>query len=93
MKFVFLLGGATGFACTALASWLSRHTADRILFDAALGCLVGAVLFRWFWNILVQGMREVLQQRHAAAATAASAPAPAGRTAGKEKHPSHPPTT
>jgi hypothetical protein len=43
---------------------------------AAIGCLVGAMLFRWFWNVLVGGIRETLVLRQEAAAAAAAAAAP-----------------
>ncbi|MEY2878938.1 MAG: hypothetical protein RLZZ15_1318 [Verrucomicrobiota bacterium] len=72
MKFVFLLGGFAGFTLTALAGYLADHGADRVFFDAAVGCLCGALLFRWFWTVLVRGMREVMVQRHAAAAATAT---------------------
>ncbi len=68
MKFIFLLGGFAGFTLAATASWLARHAADRVLFDAAVGCLAGALLFRWFWTALLRGIRETILQRHAAAA-------------------------
>jgi hypothetical protein len=67
MKFIFLLGGVAGFSLTATASYLADHAADRVLLDAAVGCLAGAVLFRWFWNVLLRGLREIVLQRHAAA--------------------------
>ncbi len=76
MKFVFLLGGIAGFLCAALAGYAADRTADRIFFDASIGCLVGALLFRWFWTVLVRGIRETILARHAAA-TAAAAAAPA----------------
>jgi hypothetical protein len=76
MKFVFLLGGTAGFALTAFASWFAGHAADRVFLDAAVGCLCGALLFRWFWTVVVRGMREVMLQRHAAATAAAAAAAP-----------------
>lgn len=86
MKFIFLLGGTTGFGVTAAASWYAGNSADRILLDAAVGCLAAALLFRWFWNVLVQGMRETIQQKQAAFAAATAAPAPAaGRPATKQK--------
>lgn len=77
MKFVFLLGGFAGLLITGGASYAAHHQADRILFDAAVGCLVGALLFRWFWTVLVRGIREIILQRHAAATAAAAANAPA----------------
>jgi hypothetical protein len=38
--------------------------------DAAVGCLAGALLFRWFWTILVRGIRETILIRHAASTAA-----------------------
>lgn len=72
MKFVFLAGGCAGFTFTAGASYWANHEPDRILFDGAVGCLVGALLFRWFWTVLVRGIRETIIARHAAHATAAA---------------------
>lgn len=81
MKFVFLVGGFAGFVVAGLGSYWAGHQADRVFFDGAVGCLVGAYLFRWFWTILVRGMRETILARHAAMtaaeAAAASNPAPA----------------
>ena len=79
MKFIFLLGGFAGFSLTAAASYFAGHASDRVFFDAAVGCLCGAVLFRWFWTVLVGGIREVILQRNATAAAAAAA------TASKQK--------
>ena len=74
MKFIFLLGGFAGFSLTATASYFAGHASDRVFLDAAVGCLSGALLFRWFWTVLVRGIRETILQRHAtAAATAAAA--------------------
>lgn len=71
MKTIFLIGGFSGFALTAAASWFAGHAADRVLFDAAVGCLCGALLFRWFWTVLVGGIRETILQRHATATASA----------------------
>ena len=67
MKFIFLTGGLAGFIITGAGSLWSGHPADRVLFDSAVGCLVGALLFRWFWTVLVRGIRETLLARNAAA--------------------------
>ncbi len=71
MKFIFLAGGFAGFLSTGFASYWVGHQPDRILFDGAVGCLVGALLFRWFWTVLVRGIRETILQRHAAATATA----------------------
>ncbi len=73
MKFVFLSGGFAGFLLVAAFGYASDRTPDRILLDAAVGCLVGALLFRWFWTVLVRGIRETILTRHAAASAATQA--------------------
>jgi hypothetical protein len=71
MKFVFLSGGFAGLLTTGGASYWAGHQPDRILLDAAVGCLAGGILFRWFWTVLVHGIRETILQRHAAASASA----------------------
>jgi hypothetical protein len=71
MKFVFLSGGFAGFLLAAAGGLYSGRSADQVLLDAAVGCLVGALLFRWFWTVLVRGIRETILNRHAAATSAA----------------------
>lgn len=73
MKFVFLSGGLAGFLASGAGSLLAGHQPDRAFFDGAVGCLVGAILFRWFWTVLVRGIRETILARQAAAASAAAA--------------------
>lgn len=70
MRFVFLCGGTLGFTLAATTGWLAERAPDRILFDAALGCLAGALLFRWFWTVLLRGVRETILSRQKAAALA-----------------------
>ena len=72
MRVVFLFGGVLGFAVAAITGWLADRSSDRILLDAALGCLVGALLFRWFWTVLLRGLRETILIRQKAAAVAAA---------------------
>lgn len=73
MKFVFLSGGLAGFLLAAAAGYHAGRAPDRVLFDAALGCLLGAVLFRWFWSVLLRGFREAYLTRQRAAASTAAA--------------------
>ena len=70
MKFVFLAGGFAGFLAGTATSYWSGHQPDRIFLDGAVGCLTGALLFRWFWNVLVRGIQETILARHAAATAA-----------------------
>ena len=73
MKFVFLSGGIAGFLLVAAAGFQAGRAPDRVLFDATLGCLAGAVLFRWFWSVLLHGFREAYLTRQRNAAPAADA--------------------
>lgn len=41
MKFIFLTGGFAGFLLAAASGYYSDRPADRVLLDAAVGCLVG----------------------------------------------------
>jgi len=80
MKFIFLSGGFAGFVLAAGTSYWVGHLPDRILFDGASGCLAGALLFRWFWTVLVGGIRETILTRHAAAAARAAPASPSKST-------------
>lgn len=78
MRFVFLAGGTAGFLLATLSGFFAGRAADRILLDAALGSVAGGLLFRWFWTVLVRGIRETILLRHSAATAAAAAAAPNG---------------
>jgi len=73
MKFVFLSGGLAGFLLAGLTAHHAGRAPDRVFLAAALGCLAGAFLFRWFWSVLLQGFRETYLTRQRDAATAAAA--------------------
>lgn len=73
MKFVFLTGGFLGFVAAALTSWLADNGVHRIFLDASVGALAGAVLLRWFWTVVLAGLRETVIARHQAALAAAAA--------------------
>lgn len=79
MKFVFLMGGLLGFSVTLVASWALDHAPDRVFLDASVGCLVGAVLFRWFWTIVLAGLRDTVVARYHASLSAPAAAAPAAK--------------
>lgn len=73
MKFVFLTGGFAGFALGAGTAYWAGRGPDRVLLDGAVGCLAGGMLFRWFWTVLVRGIRETIVSRHAAVTAEAAA--------------------
>ena len=67
MRFIFLIGGLLGFVLAGVSSWWSDSGPGRVFLDAACGCLTGALLFRWFWTVLIRGFRETLVARQKAA--------------------------
>ena len=73
MRYIFLLGGLLGFTLAAGTALLMGRGPDRIFLDGSLGCLVGALLFRWLWNVMLTGLRETLHARQRAAAEAEAA--------------------
>lgn len=73
MKFVFLIGGVVGFLLVAATGYHAGRAPDRVLLDATLGCLASALLFRWFWSVLLRGFRETYLTRQRATASAADA--------------------
>lgn len=76
MKFVFLTGGLSGFLLGLVTSWMLDHAPDRVFLDASVGCLAGALLFRWFWKVVLTGLRDTVVARHRASVAALNAPAP-----------------
>ncbi len=72
MKALFLAGGFAGFVLCSLAGFLAGRAPDLILRDAAIGCLAGALLVRWFWGVLLRGFQETLTIRRQTAAEAAA---------------------
>ncbi|HRE80378.1 MAG TPA: hypothetical protein PLN52_04980 [Opitutaceae bacterium] len=66
MKFAFLAGGFTGFALATAAGFSAGRAPDLILRDAALACLAGALLLRWFWSIVIKVFSEAVTLKRAA---------------------------
>jgi len=73
MRFVFLLGGLTGFLLTTLAGWWADRAPDALLLDAAVAAVAGGLLFRWLWSFALGALRETRVERLRAAAPAAGA--------------------
>lgn len=80
MKFIFLLGGLTGFLLTILAGGWAGRAPDRLLLDAAVAAVVGGLLFRWLWSVALGALREARTERDRAAAPPVSVPAPGPET-------------
>jgi hypothetical protein len=61
MRSIFLAGGCAGFLVVGSAGLLADREITVVFRDAALGCLAGAMLFRWFWSVLVGTMKETAE--------------------------------
>lgn len=72
MRYVFLLGGIAGFSLGAGTSFWMERAPDRVFLDGSVGCLIGALLFRWLWQILLKGLQETVRARQQAAAADAA---------------------
>lgn len=77
MRAIFFLGGFIGFTLVALTGWLSDRQVDLVLRDAAIGALVGGMLFRWFWGMWIKAIIHMVEAKRAAARAAAEAEAAA----------------
>ena len=61
---------SSGFVTGLCTSAALDHAADRVFLDAAVGCLAGALLFRWFWTVVLAGLRDTVVARHRASVAA-----------------------
>jgi hypothetical protein len=87
MRFVFIASGFVGFTLVALAGFSADRAADLILRDAAIGCVAGALIGRWFWTVVQNAVAQTAAERRKAAEAAAEAEAEAAKAqrAGKTK--------
>jgi hypothetical protein len=77
MKFIFLIGGFAGFSVASITGILAGREPDLVLRDSALACIASAILFRWFWSVLVKALTEAVTAKRAAVAAAEAAAAAA----------------
>lgn len=75
-----MIGGFVGFSAVAASGLLAGRSGDRVLFDAAIGCLVGALLFRWFWSRMIAALGVAVQAKRAERRAAEEAQAAARAT-------------
>lgn len=80
MRAIFLFGGFIGFLVVAVAGLAAGRAGDRVLFDASIGCLVGAFLFRWFWERMIIALTHAVRSKRAARRAAEEAQAAAKAT-------------
>ncbi len=73
MRTIMLWGGGLGFFLAAAAGFAVDRPLDLVLRDAAIACLAGAWLLRWWWSQLERALTETVEirRRRAEAAVAA----------------------
>jgi cell division protein FtsL len=79
MKFFTALGGFLGFALVMGLGLATGRRSVMLLFEASLACMVGAMLFRWWHRLLLQGVQAAQHERRAAAAAAKKAESASAR--------------
>lgn len=87
MRTVMLWGGSAGFFLAAVAGYAADRPLDLILRDAAIACLGGAWLLRWWWTQLERALTDTLEIRRRRADAAAEAEAQAEAAAKKKDSP------
>jgi hypothetical protein len=65
MRTIFMAGGFVGFALVALAGAFVGRGWQFIFRDAAIGCLLGAFLFRWMWSVYLKALAHAIQSKRA----------------------------
>lgn len=63
MRYFFLLGGFVGFALVLVASFYAGNRPALALRDAAIGCIVGGMLFRVLHAAFIAGLKARLLER------------------------------
>lgn len=64
MKYFLLQGGFWGFFLVLVSSFYVGNPPALALRDAAIGCIVGALLFRVLHASFAAGMRSVVSDRN-----------------------------
>lgn len=72
MKFFMLLGGFLGFLAVMSAGLLAGSDPWLVLLNASIGCVIGAILFRVFRSVVSNSVKEIVIQKHRAAAEASA---------------------
>lgn len=73
MKFLMALGGFVGFAAVCAAGFLVGRDPGRVVMEAAIAAVIGALLCRWLYGLLARSVNaSVEERRHARISEAAS---------------------
>ena len=63
MKYFLLIGGFLGFAAVLIASYSAGNRPAVALRDAAIGCMVGGLLFRMLHAAYLAGLKGCIADR------------------------------
>ena len=63
MKYFLLMGGFLGFAAVLIASYSAGNRPAVALRDAAIGCMVGGLLFRMLHAAYLAGLKGCIADR------------------------------
>ncbi|NBV86270.1 MAG: hypothetical protein EBS01_08430 [Verrucomicrobia bacterium] len=63
MKYFLLIGGFLGFAAVLIASYSAGNRPAIALRDAAIGCMVGGLLFRMLHAAYLAGLKGCIADR------------------------------
>ena len=74
MRFFITIGGSSGFALALASSFHAGNPPAFALHDGAIGCLVGALLFRYGHRAFHSSLLTYLDQRAEAVKLAHPAP-------------------
>lgn len=84
MQYFTLIGGFTGFVLAFLVSLVAGKNLEDSVFNATMGCILTALLFRIFRSIVEYCAKQVVAEkarlRDIEKATSAEATPPAGST-------------
>lgn len=64
MKYFLLLGGFAGFILVLLAGFYAGNRPVIALRDAAVGCVVGSMLFRLLHASFISGLKSRISERN-----------------------------
>ena len=86
---LILLGGFTGFSVAFAASMAAGNSIDQMVFNGAIGCLVGAVLLKWIADLLsdsfIVARRKALKAAQSPPSQAPANAMPRGMTSAASK--------
>ena len=63
MQYFTLIGGFTGFVLAFLVSLLANKNLEASLFNATIGCILTALLFRIFRFVIVYCAKQVVTEK------------------------------